>query len=130
MPFYTEWVCPEVFMTYNGITVYYTYMDDDISQGTSRYQYTTCSYNDFEKFDVRYLKVPSNECLGVYPPFDDCSNSEYSSATEEQKTTWTQQWREWQAPGGGLEKATVAIIKEAIDLGLIIAAEDDYPEDE
>jgi len=33
MPYKTEWVAPEVFLEYAGVTVYHTYKHDDIEQG-------------------------------------------------------------------------------------------------
>ena len=31
MPYKTVWVEPEVFLEHNGVTVYHTYLDDDIA---------------------------------------------------------------------------------------------------
>lgn len=35
------WIDPEVFVEYNGMTVYHVYKDDEISQGRREFWYTT-----------------------------------------------------------------------------------------
>ena len=53
------WIDPEVFVEYNGMTVYHVYKDDEISQGCREFWYTTdlCGgdCNDPFAFDVREL---------------------------------------------------------------------------
>ena len=60
MPYRTEWVDPEVFLTYGDVTVYHTYKHDDVEQGRMTYWYTTDEDGSIEgylegTFDVRNL---------------------------------------------------------------------------
>lgn len=40
MPTISEWVEPEVFLEHNGVKVYHTYRDDDMSQGACEFIFT------------------------------------------------------------------------------------------
>ncbi|MBA9846557.1 hypothetical protein DEE93_16540 [Ralstonia pickettii] len=122
MPTSTAWVEPEVFLTHGNVTVYHTYRDDDVAQGTQTFWYTTSSTSDDEHFDVRDVQVPSAALLKNRPPFlaADC-NPAFATATNEQKAEWQRQWTEWNMEGGGQDQAIMAILKEGIDLGLISA---------
>lgn len=53
MPYKTIWVKPEVFLEHNSVTVYHTYRDDDIDQGTDRYWFRLDQEENDGKFDIR-----------------------------------------------------------------------------
>ena len=40
MPWTTEWVDPETFLTHKGVTVYHTYDGDDFAQGRRTFWFT------------------------------------------------------------------------------------------
>lgn len=40
MPWRSEWVDPEIFMQYKGVTVYHTYDNDDYDDGKMAYWFT------------------------------------------------------------------------------------------
>lgn len=118
MPSQSIWVDPDVFMTHNGVSVYHTYVDDDVEQGECRYTFTTDSAADDNRFDVRQLNVPSQSRLSIAPaPFLSKSNPEFVAASEEQKAQWDQQWDAWF--DFGEREVIKTIVTEAIDMGLI-----------
>lgn len=67
MPYSNEWVEPEVMLAYRGVTVWYTYRDDDIDQGIFEHWFTLdpqegCETgDDLWVFDVRDLPRPDDE---------------------------------------------------------------------
>jgi hypothetical protein len=66
MPYRTEWIEPEVFLTHKGITVYHCYNDDDFDD-CLHYWYTTSDQDDHTcDFDVRelptYHAICDDEC--------------------------------------------------------------------
>lgn len=61
MPY--DWVEPEIFMIYKGITIYHVYKNDFIQEGRRQYWYTTDlsgSEDDDYAFDVRFLSTYSD----------------------------------------------------------------------
>lgn len=120
MPTKTVWVAPEEFLTHKGVTVYHTYKENDIDDCRHPYCFTTCGTSDDEFFDVWKLDVPSKDLLKAHPPYLTVSNPEYLTATPEVKAEWTRQWTDWH--NGGEARIVAAILKEAIDLGLIPAS--------
>lgn len=121
MPFKNEWVDPEIFITYKNIVVYRTYDDDNFENGPRGYVYTTQGGVDDSDycFDVRSLDVPSKNELRKHPPYLGTANPDWKTATSDQKKEWRKQWDAWNSEGGGEETVIKAIIKEAIDLGMI-----------
>ncbi len=118
MPTSTAWVEPEVFITHAGVTVYRTYDDDDVSQGTKAYWFTCDSTSDNSSFDVRELDTPSRSTLNSRPPYLRSDlNPEFDSATPEQRERWAREWRDWS--NGGEEAAIRKVLQEAIDAGLL-----------
>lgn len=64
MPYYSEWVEPEVFIEHNGVTVYRVYKNDNLDEGVRSYWFTVdpentnadeTSHGDGGSFDVRHL---------------------------------------------------------------------------
>jgi hypothetical protein len=56
MPFTSEWVPPEIFLTHKGVIVYHAYKDNDLSNGKATYWYTMSEREEQEhEFDVREL---------------------------------------------------------------------------
>ncbi len=123
MPTSTVWVEPEVFLTHGNVTVYHTYKDDDIAQGTDKYSYTTNRASDDEHFDVRHLKVPSVSLLEKHPPYlaADC-NPAFATATDELKAEWKRQWADWHKDACAEEQPILVIIMDGIVVGLLAAS--------
>lgn len=121
MPKIIKWEPPAVFMVHNGITVYHTYENDDVDQGSNTYNYALDGTSDDFPFDVRDLNVECSGLLQKHPPFLSPSlNPEFEHASAEKIEEWKAQWEEWQRPGGGLDTAIKAVIAAAIDKGLLI----------
>ena len=58
MPKETNFVLPEVFAIVHGVTIYRTYINDQIDQGVNHYRFTTDPHSsDFERidFDIRMI---------------------------------------------------------------------------
>lgn len=126
MPTERVWVTPDILLTHNGVTVYFTYQNNDIDHPVSEHLYTVSGSDDSRgRFDVRALDVPSSKLLDMHPPYLSAQrNPAYETATEAQRAEWTRQWYEWTKYGGGHEQAIDAVIREAIDLGVISASSD------
>lgn len=121
MPYQTVWVDPEIFLTYKGVNVYYTYIDDDVNGGISEFIFTLDKVSDENPFDVRDLDVPSKGPL--HQPAAPFKNSkEYECASIDRKDEIDRLWREWF--DSGRKVATQAVICEAIDQGLLTAEEE------
>ena len=68
MPYLSQWVAPEVFLTHNGVTIYHTYKDDDWEQGPQTYWFVTDEMaSQDDGFDVREL--PLWPGVNQHPPF-------------------------------------------------------------
>jgi hypothetical protein len=108
MPFKTVGVEAELLLTHGGVSVYYTYENDDIDQGRNRYWYTTHEFADDAeyRFDVRDLD--SAYLLDEHPPY---LQGEHD--TLENRAAW-QSWHEVGEPD-----AIRSIIVASIDAGLI-----------
>jgi len=117
MPYSTEWVDPEVFLTHNGVPVYHTFKNDDIENAPR----TSCfSLNhlcgeeecacDGDKckyvFDVREL---GNWTEPSHPPFLTGENN-----TPENKKAWEKYHADLVQ-----EKHVQSIIREALDRGIL-----------
>ena len=122
MPTTTNWVAPEVFLTYRGVTVFHTYRDNDFNQGRCPNQFTLDNQSDEHPFLISNLDVPSRALLKKTPPFL-CADSNplFAAATDEQKSEWAKQWHDWH--NGTLDTIQKAILTEAIDQGLLTALE-------
>jgi hypothetical protein len=123
MPTATEWTDPDVALVHNGVTVYHTYKNDDVAQGTSEYRFTTDASSDDHHFDIRSLDVPSKDAHKAHPPYLSNSDSRFAAASEDQRDQWRKEWEIWHEKGH--ENATLNILTEAIDLGLITRPEDE-----
>lgn len=117
MPFSTEWVEPDVFLTHNGVTVYCTYKSDDIRNGPRTYWFSLsdlCGEESCEcdsgkcscVFDVREL----GNWTGPHPPFLTGENN-----TPENKLAWDKYHADRME-----EKHIQTVIREALDRGLLI----------
>lgn len=122
MPTITQWCPPAVFLKHNGVTVYCVYKNDDVDQGRQEFKFTTHDADDEGQFDIREdLKVSSLSRLDEHPPFLSMTDARFAAATPEQRAQWKLDWEAWHAEGGGRHQAVTAILKEGIDLGLIVA---------
>ncbi len=115
MPTKSTWVRPETMLVHNTVTVYHTYENDDVDQGTNRYWFTLNPDADDEAFDIREL---SPSVLDGHPPYL-CAdaNPEFANATQEQINTWRQQWVEWITEGEC--QAIRQALMDAIDRGVL-----------
>lgn len=116
MPYKTIWVEPEVFLEHNGVTVYHTYMDDDIGQGTDRYWFRLDKEENDGKFDI--LDVDPLNLLKNHPPFFKV-NPGWESATPQERDAIMETWNKWYE--SGFDEARRAVLKHAIDNGLLKA---------
>lgn len=60
MPYRTEYVDADEYLTHRDVTVYYTYRDDDYEQSTNAYIFSLCPEDGPEgdaAFDVRHLRT-------------------------------------------------------------------------
>lgn len=122
MPTQTLWVSPAIYLVHNDVTVFRTYIDDDVDKGVSDFWFTTDENSDENQVDIRDL-VP--EVLAQQPPYK-CAraNPSYATATQEEKDLLDQRWEEWHREGGLQEQAVRAALIDAIDCGLISAPVD------
>lgn len=58
MPYRTEWVEPEIFLTHKGVTVWHCYKDDEYDR---RLWFWFTVTKDGREFDVRELKAYKRE---------------------------------------------------------------------
>lgn len=123
MPTITQWTNPAVFLIHKGITIFHVYEDNDVGQGVKKYAYTTDNTSDDNSFDIRQLDVQNKQLLTGHPPFISLSDAIYREATPEQRADFKRGWKEWQKPEGGEDQAIKAVLKEAIELGLITESE-------
>ena len=114
MPYKTIWVEPKVFLEHNGVTVYHTYVDDDMDQGANWYWFTLREDGD-EKgaFDIRGLDT--DKLLDNHPPYK--GRSEWESATPQERDAIMEAWDKWYE--SGFDEARRAVLKHAIDNGLL-----------
>ena len=119
MPTQTLWVKPAIYLVHNNVTIFRTYIDNDVDKGVSDYWFTTDENTDGKEFDIRVL-VP--EVLAQQPPYK-CAraNPAYATATQEEKALLDRRWEEWMKSGGLQEKSVRAALISAIDRGLITA---------
>lgn len=122
MPKQTLWVSPAIYLVHNDVTVFRTYIDDDVDKGVSDFWFTTDENSDENQVDIRDL-VP--EVLAQQPPYK-CAraNPSYATATQEEKDLLDKRWEEWHREGGLQENAVRAALIDAIDRGLISAPVD------
>jgi len=107
MPYESVWRDPEVVLTYKGFRVYFTYRDDDYDQGESKFMYVTDpEEGPDDAFDVRELPTWKEP---PHPPY-----LTGDADTPENRALWDE-WHKDRVE----EKAIMAALKEAIDLGLI-----------
>lgn len=116
MPYKIIWVEPEVFLEHNGVTVYHTYRDDDIDQGTDRYWFRLDQEENDGKFDI--LDVDPLNLLKNHPPFFKV-NPSWESATPQERDAIMEAWNKWHE--SGFDEARRAVLKHAIDNGLLKA---------
>lgn len=56
MPFTSEWIPPEIFLTHKDVIVYHAYKDNEFSNGRSNYWFTMSQKDEVDnEFDVREL---------------------------------------------------------------------------
>lgn len=69
MPWSSEWVDPEVFLTHHGVTIYHVYKNDDLAEGVRFYWYgtspTASDETGTDTFDVRDLDNPHGDDTGT-----------------------------------------------------------------
>lgn len=102
-------------LVHNNVTVYRTYVDDDVDQGVHSYSFTLNPNTDDEAFDIR---VVSPSVLDGHPPYL-CAdaNPEFATATQDQINTWRQQWAAWH--NGNEDQAIRKALIDAIDRGVL-----------
>lgn len=62
----SKWEEPEIFLEHNGIKVYYTYPDDNISNEPNTHTYTLYAIeNLYRVFDVRNLKTYNDNIIDM-----------------------------------------------------------------
>lgn len=69
MPYNSEWVEPEEVLTHGDVTIWSTYKNDDVNQGSLSYWYTTDSREGDESsspavFDIRDLSTYAGDSDG------------------------------------------------------------------
>ena len=117
MPYSSEAVSAELFITYGGVHVYHTYKNDDVEQGARTYIYTLDEYGsecDEPSFDVRDLSTwtePNN------PVFIDTL-----TMTDEEVAALHREWEAWWISGKE-EQHMKNVIIAAIDKGELKAYE-------
>lgn len=121
MPTVTTWTDPEVFFEHKGRKVFHTYDNDDIDQGKNTYRYTIDGQSDDNSFDVRgFAQCPSNGLLDGHPPFMcEDANPDWKDTSPFERVAIEGQWKAWSADYGGEDQAIKAVIREALDLGLL-----------
>lgn len=118
MPTITTWIAPEVFTVINGVIVYFAYQNDDMDEGACKHHFTLDVMSDDHRFDVRKLDVPSKAMLVACPPFMCMTFEAWRNATSEQRDAIVKQWEVWQKHGE--REAIMVVLKEAIELGLLV----------
>lgn len=114
MPYKTVWVEPEVFLEHNGVTVYHTYKDDDVDQGTDWYWFRLDQEEDDEgMFDIR--DVDPLGLLKSHPPIK--TGPAWDAASPEEKAAISDAWYKWYE--NGFDEARRAVLRHAIDKGLL-----------
>lgn len=107
MPTKTINVAPEVFLDHQGVTVYHVYHGDDVDMGRVHGCFSVRSADDFDDFDefdiAKFDGVPSYAALHVLVT----TQRRYMSSGDRKK--WVKH----------LKHAQAAVLKEAIELGLI-----------
>lgn len=124
MPTASRWVDPEIYLTYKGVSVYRAYEDDDIAQGPLWYHFTLDCTSDDNHFDIRDLDVPLGPRVEPDTPFLTNTDARYAKASEEERDAMRKAWTDWHKKGGGFDQARWAILRDAIDKGLLVAPED------
>lgn len=106
MPFVTKQESADLFMSYNGVDIYYTYKDDDKDQGANDFHFVLNEDLDLEKaFDIRELSVWRED--EKQPPFLVGKNK-----TVANKKAWEEYWE-----NKGRENHIKTILIKAIDSG-------------
>ncbi len=116
----TIWVAPALYLEHNGVKVFHTYVDDDVGQGVNDVFFTTdpsCDEGNKFVFDARTLAVPSVALLEQHPPYLREDNPVYANGSPAERAQWQKDWKRWHDEG--FPAAIKAIIKEAIEMGLI-----------
>src|SRR5262245_22754852 len=117
MPYKTEWVDPGVFLDHRGTKVYFTYKDDDVSQGARSHSFTLddlCGEESCEcpqgncryVFDVRELATWT---APAHPPYLTGTDN-----TPANRKAWDE-YAKKQIEENAIKKA----IGEALDRGLL-----------
>lgn len=107
MPTKTINVAPEVFLDHQGVTVYHVYHGDDVNMGRVHGLFSVRSADDFVDFDefdiAKFAGLPSYAALHVLVT----TQRRHMSSGDRKK--WVKH----------LKHAQAAVLKEAIELGLI-----------
>lgn len=114
----------EKFLSSKGVTVYRTYKHDDVDNGPDRYGFCLDAYDsDVGYFDVRTLDVSNKSLLSAHPPYLVNTDPVYFAADAKTRKQYEADWAVWHDKG---EVAAIkAIIRQAINAGVITAVEDD-----
>jgi len=117
MPTKKTRVRPETMLVHKTVTVYRTYVDNDVDQGVHSYWFTLNPDTDDQAFDIR---VVSPSVLDAHPPYLAAdANPEFATATKDQIDTWRKQWYEWNKTGGGEDQAIRNGLMDAINRGVL-----------
>lgn len=104
MPTKTINVAPEVFLDYSGVTVYHVYEQDDVDMGRLHGCFSVRTNDDHDEFDIRdFERMPSYVTLQML------MTTQRRFMKPGKKKQWLQH----------LKHAQAAVLKEAIDCGLI-----------
>ena len=112
MPYQTTWVEPERFLEHRGVVVFHTYKNDDLDEGTRRFEFTVnteCSGCDARcdeaqcrhVFDVQDLSTWQEP---AHPPY--CTGEH---DTPENHAAWD---RHWQVEEEAIRAAIIAAIEQ------------------
>ena len=109
MPYQTIWTDPERLLEHRGVHVFYTYKNDDVTQGHQRYCFTLhaqCSPLDSLCGDEPCRHVFDVRVLSTWQPPGPAPACGGGNDTTEQHAAWEQQEaREEQAIRGALRRA-------------------------
>lgn len=111
MPYREIYVPPELFLTHNGVNVFHAYGDDEYND-KKNFWFTLDTTDNDAQFDLRILDVPARAVLDQHPPYQQPGVNDNDDLIKA--------WNDWHA---GQEERLKAILREAIDAGLLVAGE-------
>jgi hypothetical protein len=110
MPYSSQSVPAEKFMSYKGIDIYHVYKDDDIEQGVRDFLFDTDEDSSEDNDTTIYVPELSTWKAPKHPPY--CQGKHDNPKNHKA-------WEVFHGTGGAQEKAIKEAIKKAIDKGEI-----------